>query len=130
MWHLLDCKLIRYLLVGMMNTLFGYSLFAFFIYLNVHYSMAVLLSTVLGVLFNFKSIGRLVFKNKNNALIYKFIGVYILTYLLNVAALRLFNTYHVNMYLAGALLLVPITLISFTLHNNVVFKERVSHACD
>jgi putative flippase GtrA len=114
----------------MMNTVFGYSLFAFFIYLNVHYSMAVLLSTVLGVLFNFKSIGRLVFKNKNNALIYKFIGVYILTYLLNVAALRLFNTYHVNMYLAGALLLVPITLISFTLHNNVVFKERVSHACD
>lgn len=130
MLRLLDSKFIRYLLVGMMNTVFGYSLFALFIYLNVHYSMAVLLSTVLGVLFNFKSIGRLVFKSNNNALIYRFIGVYILTYLLNVAALRLFSNYHVNMYLAGALLLVPITLISFTLHNKVVFKERVSHACD
>ena len=48
-------KLIKFILVGILNTAFGYSLFALFIFLNMHYSLAVFLSTVLGVLFNFKS---------------------------------------------------------------------------
>jgi len=130
MKHLLKNTFVKYLLVGTMNTAFGYAVFAFFIYIDLHYSMAVLLTTVIGVLFNFKSIGRLVFNSRNNALIYRFVGVYFLTYILNVTALGLFRSYGFNMYLAGALLLVPITLISFTLHNNVVFKERVSHASD
>ena len=39
-----------YILVGILNTAVGYGLFALFISFGIHYSLAVLLSTLLGVL--------------------------------------------------------------------------------
>ncbi len=117
-------KFIRFILVGALNTVFGYSLFALFIYCGLHYSLAVLLSTVIGVIFNFKTIALLVFKNKNNSLIFRFIAVYVFTYFLNVALLWVFKQFYFNMYLAGLLLLLPIALISFLLHNSLVFTEK------
>ncbi len=117
-------KLTRYLLVGILNTSFGYSLYAIFIFIGLHYSIAVLLSTVIGVIFNFKTIGILVFKSKNNALIVKFILVYVFTYCLNVVFLRILKELNFDMYVAGILLLVPIALISFLLHNSFVFREK------
>ena len=41
---------IRFLLVGFLNTLFGYGLFAGLVYLSVPYLVALLLATVVGVL--------------------------------------------------------------------------------
>ena len=116
-------RFIRYLFVGVINTVFGYSLFALLIYLHLHYALASLLATILGVLFNFKTIGRIVFKSCNNALIKKFFGVYAFTYLLNIGGLRVFSLYHVNMYVAGLMLLVLITPVSFILNRNFVFKN-------
>ncbi len=118
-------KFIRFILVGALNTAFGYSLFALFIYCGIHYSLAVLLSTVIGVLFNFKTIALLVFKNKNNSLIFRFISVYVFTYFLNVALLWVLKQFHFNMYLAGLLLLLPIAFITFLLHNSLVFREKM-----
>ena len=119
-------RLVKYLAVGVLNTVFGYSLYALFIYLGIHYSVAVLQSTVLGVLFNFKTIGSLVFRSRNNALIFRFVAVYGLTYLLNVEGLKLMNSFAVNLYLAGFLMLIPLTVLSFVLHNRFVFRENVT----
>ncbi len=117
-------KFIRFLLVGALNTAFGYSLYALFIYCGLHYSLAVLLSTVIGVMFNFKTIALLVFKNRNNSLIFRFTAVYVFTYFLNVALLRVLKQLHFNMYLAGLLLLLPIAFITFLLHHSLVFTEK------
>ena len=124
----LHVKFVRYLLVGVMNTAFGYSLYALFIYLQMHYSAALLLSTVLGVLFNFKTIGTLVFNSGRNDLIFRFVAVYLFTYLLNLSGLRICSGFGFDMYAAGALLLVPVTATSFLLHNTFVFKERLADA--
>jgi putative flippase GtrA len=115
--------LVTYVLVGILNTIFGYSLFAFFIFLQIHYAAAVLFATVIGVLFNFKTIGGLVFKSHNNALIFRFVAVYVIVYVINVAGLKVFDSYGVDMYLAGFLMLFPATAVSFTLHNWFVFRE-------
>ena len=116
-------RFIRYLFVGFINTVFGYSLFALLIYLHLHYSLASLLATIVGVLFNFKTIGRIVFKSSNDTLIKKFIGVYAFTYLLNIGGLKVLSLYHINMYYAGLMLLVLITPVSFMLNKNFVFKK-------
>ncbi|HEY6837603.1 MAG TPA: GtrA family protein [Geobacteraceae bacterium] len=120
----MDSRLPKFLLVGVLNTVFGYSLFAFFIFVGLHYSLAVLLSTVLGILFNFKTIGRLVFRSHNNRLIFRFVATYGLTYLLNVVFLRILDGLRVNMYIAGMLLLIPLALISFVLQKKYVFTEK------
>ena len=122
----LDNHFIRFILVGILNTMVGYGLFALFIYLGLHYSLAVLFSTILGVLFNFKSIGKLVFNSNNNERIYHFRGVYILLYLLNVSGLWGLSSIGMeNMYVAGAILLAPLAIISFILNKNFVFNQEV-----
>ena len=116
-------KFIKFLLVGVLNTIVGYGLFAFFVYLGFHYTLAVLFSTILGVLFNFKSIGKLVFDSHDNSLIYRFILVYAVIYLLNITGLWIFKINGLaNMYINGFLLLAPLAIVSFVLNKKYVFK--------
>jgi putative flippase GtrA len=114
----------RYIAVGLLNTAVGFSLYAIFIFSGLHYSLAVLLSTIMGVLFNFKTIGKIVFKNSGNHLLLRFIGVYTVTYFLNVMGLRIFDYFKIDMYLAGALILIPLAIISFILHKTFVFRTK------
>lgn len=115
----------RFILVGILNTIFGYSLFAIFIFLNMHYSLAVFLSTLLGVLFNFKTIGKLVFDSHDNSLIFRFIFVYVLLYLINISCLWFFKiSGFENMYINGFVLLIPLALISFILNKKFVFRNK------
>lgn len=116
---------VAYILVGILNTAVGYSLFALFIFLELHYSLAVLLSTVLGILFNFKTIGKIVFKSSDNRLIFRFFAVYAVTYLLNVAGLWLLKGFQLDMYRAGAVMLLPMAVVSFMLHRKFVFHESL-----
>jgi putative flippase GtrA len=111
-------------MVGSINTLFGYSTFALFIYLGIHYALASLLSTVLGVLFNFKTTGILVFKNKDNSLLFRFFGVYSVVYIINVLVLKLLGEAGLDMYLAGAVVIVPLAVLSFVLNKLFVFEVK------
>jgi len=120
----LDRQFHRFLAVGVLNTMVGYGLFSLFIFLGFHYTLAVLFSTILGVLFNFHSIGRLVFGRHEYRLLARFFGVYGVTYILNVSFLGLFALFGINMYLAGALLLAPMAIISFLLNKYHVFGKK------
>ncbi len=119
---LLQVNLLRFLLVGVLNAAFGYGCFAGFLYLGLHYSAALLVATVLGVAFNFKSTGALVFGSKNNKLIFRFAAGYGVVYgtnLVGIAALKLLG---VDPYLAGMALIVPMALLSFVINNRFVFN--------
>ena len=119
----LDSRFIKFLFVGGLNTLFGYGAFAFFLSLHVHYSLAALLSTLLGILFNFKTYGTLVFRNSDNRLLFKFLGVYGTTYLMGVSSITILKSFHMSAFAAGAILAVPMALISFLLSRRFVFKR-------
>ncbi len=119
---ILDNRFIRFLIVGGINTAFGYGIFALLIFLKVHYAIAALLATILGVLFNFKTTGRLVFGSKDNGLIFKFVGVYAIIYAINTATLGVFNFFKVYMYLAGAVMILPMAMVAFVLNKSLVFK--------
>lgn len=122
MRKLLQVKLLRFLLVGVLNAAFGYGCFAGFLYLGLHYSTALLLATVLGVAFNFKSTGALVFGSKNNKLIFRFVAGYGVVYGTNVVGIAALKLLGVEPYLAGMALIVPMALLSFVINNRFVFK--------
>ncbi|PUA39894.1 polysaccharide biosynthesis protein GtrA [Paenibacillus elgii] len=115
-------ELIRFLFVGGLNTAFGYSIFALFIFVGLHYTLASLFSTILGILFNFKSTGILVFNSKKNSLIYKFIAVYGIVYLINVSLLKILSLFITNVYFSGAIILLPLAVLSYILNKKFVFK--------
>ncbi|WP_442947651.1 GtrA family protein [Nostoc sp.] len=121
--HFFSKRFIRFLIVGGINTLFGYSIFSLLIILNFRYEIAALISTICGVLFNFKTTGVIVFKNKNNTLIFKFIGVYTIIYLLQVFLLKQLLAYKINLFIAEALILLPLALVSYILNKIFVFPK-------
>jgi putative flippase GtrA len=120
----LDHQFIKFLFVGGLNTLFGYGIFALFLALGLHYSLAALLGTLLGILFNFKTYGTLVFRNSDNRLLFKFLGVYGTTYLLTVASIAVLKIFHLSAFAAGAIVALPMALISFALNRRYVFKTN------
>jgi putative flippase GtrA len=117
----IDNRFIKYLFVGGINTLFGYGIFSLFIFMNIHYVIASLLSTICGVLFNFKTTGNFVFKSNDNRLIIRFIGVYAIIYLLNVLFLKGLQYFPLNIYESGAVIILPLAIISFLLNRKYVF---------
>lgn len=117
-------EFIRFVLVAILNTLFGYGVYSILLLLGMHYSLAILCSTVLGVLFNFKTYGILVFKNSSNKLIFRFILVYCVVYLCNTGGIALLKTFGISDYIAGALMLVPVGLLGFILNKIFVYSKK------
>jgi len=120
---LFDNKIIRFFLVSGLNTAFGYGLFALLIFVGIAYPISSFISTISGILFNFKTTGLIVFKNKKNSLIFRFLGVYAITYLCNVGGLTIFNMLGLSYYLGGAILLFPVGVLGFYLQKTFVFKK-------
>lgn len=121
--ELLKYKLLRFLIVSVLNTAFGYGLFALLIYLGLAFPFALFISTVIGIFFNFNTIGVFVFKNRNNYLIFKFLGVYAITYLCNLGSMAILQYFSVNIYLSGAILVIPFGLLAFLLNKIFVFND-------
>ena len=58
---LFNSRLITFLGTSVLNTVFGYSIYAGLVFAGVPYLAALLAATVLGVVFNYLSFGRIVF---------------------------------------------------------------------
>lgn len=122
-------RFLLFLFVGGINTLFGYGIFALFIFCGIHYMIATLLSTVMGILFNFKSTGGIVFKNKDNGLIFKFFSVYAITFILNVLFLKIALYNNFNIYIASFAITIPMAFVSYFLQKNLVFRREAETRC-
>ena len=115
-------KLYKYLVVGGVNTVFGYSVFAILIFFGFHYSLAVLIATILGVLFNFQSYGRLVFKNYSWDFLPRYITVYIIIYFVNLILLLIFDLLVSNLYISGLMVIPFIAYLGYFLNKRYVWK--------
>lgn len=117
----IDWLFVKFILVGILNTLFGYSVFALLLFLVKNYVAAVVFSTMLGILFNFRTTGVIVFRNKNAGLFFKFLCVYSLTCLISIGLLRLADMGRINLYYAGFIVTGIMALLSFKLNRDWVF---------
>jgi len=115
-------RFIRFLLVGVLNTVFGYGVFVACLWLGMHYALAGAISTVLGVLFNFKSTGNLVFRSKGNRKLPHFVAVYAIIYLVNTLSLGVMLRFGIPEWLGGLILLVPSAILSYVLNRHFVFR--------
>lgn len=115
-------QLFRFLVVGGLNTAFGYSLFAALTYVGVGYPVAIGLATIAGVLFNFQSVGRLVFNGAPRSRFWRFVGMYCVIYLVNLGGVRLLLSLGANVYVANAIMLIPLSLLAFILNRRFVFN--------
>ena len=125
----LERRFVKFLFVGAVNTMFGYSMYALFVTLSCKPSDALLISYILSIFWNLKTTGSIVFKNKDNSLIFKFFLSYIFTYYVNNYSLNfLIDTLHLNKYLAEAIVIPPVAVLSFVIFKTFIFKDKTNKA--
>lgn len=115
---------LRFLVVGAINTAVGYALFAVFVLAGLDSGLALLLATVLGVLFNFFTTGRLVFDNRKASALPRFVAVYAVSYCFNLALLKGFESMGLHPIAAQAVCLAPVVALTFVLLRKFVFQPR------
>ncbi|MBQ9312166.1 MAG: GtrA family protein [Bacteroidales bacterium] len=148
LWKI-DNKFIRFLFVGVLNTIVGYLLFVFFIWTGLPRTVALFVSYVLGVCWNYKTTGYMVFENRSNSLILKFFAVYAVMYVVNAVELHLLANSGLYQIIADfdmqnfgiidkfslserkvgdaigqAIVVLPNAIVTFLLNKTFVFKNK------
>lgn len=115
-------QVVRFLAVGVLNTAFGYVIFAAGILAGLSSGIALAIAMVIGVIFNFFTLGRLVFDSRDPTRLPRFVGVYVLTYMVNLGMLALWEKAGVGPLLAQ-LACLPVTVsLTFVLMRFLVFR--------
>jgi putative flippase GtrA len=116
-------RFVRFLVVGVLNTAVGYAIFALFTLAGLGLVPSTVGATVIGALFNFKSIGQLVFGASGAKLLPRFLAVYVLQCAANIAALRSFASVGVPVLYAEAIILPVLAVAGFLLMRLWVFRN-------
>lgn len=120
-----DPKIIKFLSAGVLNTVFGYSVYAGLLFIKAPYLIALFVATVAGVIFNYFSFGRMVFHGHGGWFVFgKFVIAYAIIYGVNAALLRvLTRDFLVSPYL-GQMICIPLSVfLSWVLMNYWVYKK-------
>ncbi len=104
-----------------MNTAFGYFVYSILIFIDFSYQIAIALSTILGIIFNYHSISRLVFRYKSKNRILRFIFSYLLIYIININGVSFFYSNGINLYLSFLMIFLPTSLINYLVMRYFVF---------
>lgn len=116
-------RFVLFLFVGSLNFIFYYSMFALLHYLGEEPTAAVITATILGVLFNFLTTGRIVFGSNRARLLPRFLGVYAVQLSLNVLSLRTLVAAGMPVLLAEALVVVVLAVLTFFALRYFVFTS-------
>lgn len=117
-------QFVKFLAVGALNTVFGYGVFAGLVLWGVAPMPALVITYVVGILFNFVTTRRLVFRRAGGlATFARFVGAYAVIYVFNVALYKLVEAAGAGALLSQALCLPVVAVFSFFLFKLHVFKE-------
>lgn len=119
----------RYGKVGLLNTAFGYGLYAALVALGLSMYVAQIVGHVIAVAFNYVTYSRHVFAETPGSKL-RFIGSYALNYLVSLASLAAAATVIRSPYLAGAVAVVFTAALNFFVLRRFVFAgaPETAHA--
>lgn len=114
--------LIRFTLVGVINTLSAFGVFASILWLGIHYMLATLIGGLVGVIIGFRLHGSFVFRQSGKGRFVHFVIIFLLMYLLNIGIQTVARSY-LNAYVAGALASCFTIPISYVFNRIFVFQN-------
>ena len=125
LWQMFEPKIIIFLTAGIVNTIFGYAVYAVLLFVGTSYLIALLLATIAGVIFNYFSFGRFVFHRHSGWLVFcRFVVTYAAIYGFNAAGLTvLTRDFLVSPYIGQVICIPPSVLLSWLLMNYWVFRK-------
>ncbi len=122
---LFDLRGVRFILVGGLNTLFGFAVFSLVAYLGAQTWQALLSSNVAGIAVNFFTIGGVVFRDIGLRRLPGFVLAYLSLFAVNLECIRpLSSAFQIDRIAAQALLSVPMAVLSYLIMVKLVFPPR------
>jgi len=117
----------RFVIAGLANTAFGFFVYTLCILAGLPLLAALLLGNVLGLLFNFLTLGAYAFRDLSRKRLPRFIAAYVALLGVNWLLIRIATDItSLGLIAAQALLTVPLALASFLVMNAWVFQRRES----
>ena len=112
---------LRFVVVGGINTLFGYGLYAVCIWLGADYLAATAVTMIGGIVFNYRTTGAVVFARHDGSFA-RFVACYAVVLALSVMLLKFLDARGVGPYLSGLIVAFPAALLSYVLLRTYVFR--------
>lgn len=106
-------QFVAFVAVGLLNTLFGYGIFLAGLWWGFSPDIALAIATIAGAIFNYLTTGRMVFRESSVYRLPHFLTIYVVVYLLNRVALELLVTQSYTPWLAQAMILPIVVVISY-----------------
>lgn len=116
-------RLLKFVVVGVLNTAFGYALFAVLFLVLQSHRVAAVLAFAGGILFNFFSTGRLVFESRTFGALIPFIVGYLVILGLNLFLLEVLIGLGVGALVAQAVSLPFLVMASYLINSRIVFRQ-------
>lgn len=119
-------RFVKFVLVGMINTIVGYGTYSLFIFIGMHYLVANVLATIIGIACSFVLNKKITFKESkiDRHMPFRFVLVYLISFVIGTINLILLVSFcNINEYVAGLINLVVTTLISWFGHKYYSFRE-------
>lgn len=116
---------VKFLIVGGLNTAFSYGIYALFIFVGLNYLLASALSFVISIIVSFKMHGKFVFSDRPNRSFYVYAFSWLVIYFVNACSLVLLVSHGMSSYVAGIVLIPPISVFAFLIMKYVAFKVEI-----
>jgi len=117
-------QFIRYNLVGIVNTLFGFSIIFSLMFVGISATISNAIGYALGAVLSYYLNAKYTFKStKSRQQAIKFFTILAIAYLLNFATLTLLLNY-LNPYIAQLIAAIVYTLSSFLMAKTIAFREE------
>lgn len=118
-------ELLRYYQAGILNTLFGFGTYSSLIFLGLNLYLAQFISHFAGVVFNYFSYSRHVFRDSGPAKL-RFTLSYVGNYLMGLAVLAAMAQVIRSPYVAGLAAIVIVSLINYFVLKHLVFRRQTT----
>lgn len=120
-------KFARFFCTGILNTVFGYCIYAVLVYLELPYLLALLISTIAGITFNYFSLNHLVFHQSLGWKKFtRFLTTYSSIFCINALLLSQLVGYASIGPFWGQAICIPINVaLNWLAMNHWVFRERI-----
>ena len=112
------------MIVGLLNSIFGFLVFIIFAFTGLSTWKVLLISNLIGILFNFFTIGNFVFFEAKISQIPKFLISYIVIYLTYLGLITYLEPIFSSRIVAMGIIVVPIAILTYLIQRFFVYKYK------
>jgi putative flippase GtrA len=125
---IISIRFMRFLLIGGLNTLFGFAVYSLLALSDLSTWMILIASNLAGLAFNFVTTGGLVFRDMSLARVPRFLVCYGVIFVIYLVIIELLSPFTDGRILAMTIIVLPMAALTYLIQARFVFGGSLKHA--